>query len=49
MCKENLSFLLKLLNITTYESGISPLIQDTVLHQSLYKHLKFIMKNQDGR
>ena len=40
-CKENLSVLLKLIANFNYESGLRPLISDSVLHSSSYKHLNF--------
>eukprot|EP00347_Sterkiella_histriomuscorum_P003512 403364016 len=49
MCKENLSFIIKTLKLITFDTGISTLLQDLVIHQSLYKHLKFIMKNESGQ
>ncbi len=42
-CKENLSFLLKLITNINYESGLRPLINDAHLHSSLYKHLHFML------
>jgi hypothetical protein len=40
-CKENISFLLKYLASLNFESGLEPLISDSVIHESLYKHLSF--------
>lgn len=48
MCKENLSFMIKYLKTITYESGLRPLISDSILHASLYKHLHFKLLNDNN-
>jgi hypothetical protein len=40
-CKENIAFMLKYLSSINYENGISPIISDSIVHSSLYKHFKF--------
>ena len=49
MCKENLSFLVKYIKSLAFESsGFRPLISDSVVHQSYYKHLRFtLVKTSD--
>jgi Gpi16 subunit, GPI transamidase component len=39
-CKENLSFLLKLLSSFNYKSGLQSLLSDNLIHSSQYKHLR---------
>jgi hypothetical protein len=46
-CRENLSFLRKHLRNIVYDSGILPLLNTDMLHDTHYKHFKMEFKNED--
>ena len=47
-CKENLSFILKSLGSLLFTSGLSSLMEDMVIHNSIYKHLTLKYTNIEG-
>ena len=49
ICKENLKFILQHLKMLQFESGIHKLINTEALHDTYYKHLKYTLKNTDGK
>ena len=48
MCRENFKFIIQLLEMLQFNSGIHKLINTDYLHDSYYKHLRFNLQNQDG-
>lgn len=48
-CKENLKFILQHLQMLQFESGIHKLVNTEALHDTYYKHLKYTLKNQNGK
>ena len=49
MCKENFKFIFKHLERLQFDSGLHRLIDLNSLHDTYYKHLKYLLTNRDGR
>ena len=47
-CQENVSFMMKHLNMTNYESGFRTLFNSEIMHDSHYKQVSFIVEKQKG-
>ena len=45
-CQENVSFILKHLNETVFQSGISTLYKSEAMHDTYYKHAQMLLENE---
>lgn len=47
-CQENVSFMMKHLNMTNYASGLRTLFNSEIMHDSHYKQVSFAVEKQKG-